>query len=221
MVKFAYSSFLGVLHSVDELLLAEDIDVQVVCALVEVAVHDLHQILNALALAVAQSVGVDGLGVGDAVQSPVVGQLGHGVQRGQQAVLLCAVAGVGTGCERGEGGTAIGQSAGVLAVDHVGGDGQDGGGSLGVAVGVALLDHLKEGAQQPDTDLVGTVIVVAVLREVALDLEAGGKTHLVAHDLDLGVLDGAQESMTWEKPAIPVAKVRRTSVSMRAISASS
>ena len=50
---------LGVLHSVDELLLAEDIDVQVVCALVEVAVHDLHQILNALALAVAQSVGVD------------------------------------------------------------------------------------------------------------------------------------------------------------------
>ena len=187
MVKFAYSSLLGVLHSVDELLLAEDVDVQVVCALVEVAVHDLHQILNALALAVAQSIGVDGLGVGDAVQSPVVGQLGHGVQRGQQAVLLCAVAGVGTGCERGEGRTAIGQSAGVLAVDHVGGDGQDGGGSLGVAVGVALLDHLKEGAQQPDADLVGTVVVVAVLREVALDLEAGGKTHLVAHGLDLGV----------------------------------
>ena len=57
---------------------------------------------------------------------------------------------------------------------------------------MALLDHLKEGAQQPDADLVGAVIVVAVLREVALDLEAGGKTHLVAHDLDLGVLDGAQ-----------------------------
>ena len=57
---------------------------------------------------------------------------------------------------------------------------------------MALLDHLKEGAQQPDADLVGTVVVVAVLREVALDLEAGGKTHLVAHDLDLGVLDGAQ-----------------------------
>ena len=30
-----------------------------------------------------------------------------------------------------------------------------------------------------------------------------------------------RESMTWEKPAMPVAKVRRTSVSMRAISASS
>ena len=57
---------------------------------------------------------------------------------------------------------------------------------------MALLDHLKEGAQQPDADLVGAVIVVAILREVALDLEAGGKTHLVAHDLDLGVLDGAQ-----------------------------
>ena len=41
-------------NTVDELLLAEDIDVQVVRALVEVAVHDLHQILNALALAMAQ-----------------------------------------------------------------------------------------------------------------------------------------------------------------------
>ena len=30
-----------------------------------------------------------------------------------------------------------------------------------------------------------------------------------------------RESTTWEKPAIPVAKVRRTSVSMRAISAAS
>ena len=100
---------LGVLHGVQQLLLAKDIHVQVVCALIEVAIQYLHQILHALVLAVTQCLGVDGLGVGDAVQCPVVGQLGHGVQRGQQAVLLRAVAGVGAGCKRGEGGAAIRQ----------------------------------------------------------------------------------------------------------------
>ena len=79
---------LRVLHGVDQLFSAKDVDVQVVGALVKVAVHNLDQVLNALALAVAQSVGVDGLGVGDAVQCPVVGQLGNAVQAGQQAVLL-------------------------------------------------------------------------------------------------------------------------------------
>ena len=122
----------------------------------------------------------------------MVGQLCHRVQGSQQAVLLCAVAGVCTGSKRGECGTAIGQSAGVLAVHHVGGDGQDRGGSLRVAVGVALLDHLQEGAQQPHADLVGAVIIVAVLGEVALGLKAGGKAALVTHYLHLGVLDGAQ-----------------------------
>ncbi len=57
---------------------------------------------------------------------------------------------------------------------------------------MALLDHLEEGAQQPDADLVGAVVVVAVLREVALHLKAGGKTGLVAHHLDFSVLDGTQ-----------------------------
>ena len=57
---------------------------------------------------------------------------------------------------------------------------------------MALLDHLQEGAQQPHADLIGTVVIVAVLGEVALHLIAGGQAGLVAHDLDLGVLDGAQ-----------------------------
>ena len=106
----------GVLHGIQQLLLAEHVHVQVVCTLIEVAVHHLHQVLLALLLAVAQSLGVDGLGVGDAVQGPVVGQLGNRVQRSQQAVLLRTVAGVCTGCKGGKGGTTIGQSTGVLAV---------------------------------------------------------------------------------------------------------
>ena len=44
------------------------------------------RLFDALALAVAQGIGVDGLGVGDAVQCPVIGQLGNGVQGSQQTV---------------------------------------------------------------------------------------------------------------------------------------
>src|SRR5699024_6979403 len=149
-------------------------------------------LLHPLALAVAQGVGVDGLGVGDAVQRPVIGQLGHRVQRGQQAVLLSAVAGVGAGGKGSVGLAPVGQGAGVLAIHHVGGDGQDGGGGLRVAVGVALLDHLQEGAQQPHADVIGAVVVVAVLGEVAFDGKIHGQAAVVPDGLDLGVLDGAE-----------------------------
>ena len=63
---------------------------------------------------------------------------------------------------------------------------------LGVAVGVAALDLLQEAAQQLDGDVIGAVIIVAVLREVALDLVIGDEALLVADALDLGVLDGGQ-----------------------------
>ena len=41
-------------------------------------------------------------------------------------------------------------------------------------------------------DLIDTVVVVAVLGEVALDLVIGNKAGLIANDLDLGVLDGGK-----------------------------
>ena len=57
---------------------------------------------------------------------------------------------------------------------------------------MALLDHLKEGLEQPHADLIGAVVIVAVLGEIALGLKAGGKAVFIAHHLHLGVLDGAQ-----------------------------
>ncbi len=184
--------FFGVFHGVDEFLGAKDVDVEVVRALVKVAVHDLDEVLDPFLLAVAQRAGVDGLRVGDAVQRPVVGQLGERVERRQQAVGLGPVAGVGARGKRRVGFAAVGHGAGGLAVDDVGGDGQDRGRRLGVAVGVAALDLLKEAAQQGDGDVVGAVVVVAVFGEIALDLIVGDKALLVADALDLGVLDGRE-----------------------------
>ncbi len=82
---------LRVLHGILEFLYTEDVDVEVVCALVEIAVHDADEGLGTLFVVVPQRIRVDGLRVGDAVQRILVGQLCHGVERGQQAVLLCPV----------------------------------------------------------------------------------------------------------------------------------
>ena len=93
----------GVFHGVDQLFLAKNVNVQMVCALVEISVEYLCKVAGSFVLVCAQRVGVYGLGVGNAVQGVLVGQLGNGVQRGDEAGLLRTVAGVGTGGQRGPG----------------------------------------------------------------------------------------------------------------------
>gem|GEM_PF-6288936 len=85
----------GVLHRVDELLCTEDIDVEMVSALSEVAVHHVDEIVRAFVKRVAERIGADRLGVGNAVKRILVGELRHGIERGEQTALLSAVAWVG------------------------------------------------------------------------------------------------------------------------------
>ena len=56
---------------------------------------------------------------------------------------------------------------------------------------MVLLHHSEECLEQPYSYFVSTFIVVAVAREVALGLELEWETSLVADDVDLSVLDGA------------------------------
>ena len=83
------------LHRVDELLCTEDIDVEMVSALSEVAVHHVDEIVRAFVKRVAERIGADRLGVGNAVKRILVGELRHGIERGEQTALLSAVAWVG------------------------------------------------------------------------------------------------------------------------------
>ena len=55
---------------------------------------------------------------------------------------------------------------------------------------MVLADHVHEGLQQPDCNLVSTLVVVAIAGEVALGLVADGESVLVALDLDRSILDG-------------------------------
>ena len=78
-------------HAVDQLLGAEYVDVEVVCTLREVSVHDVDQLLSALLVIVAESVRAHGLGVGDAVERELVRNLRNAVEGGKKSALLCTV----------------------------------------------------------------------------------------------------------------------------------
>ena len=83
---------LGVLHSVDELLLTEYVYVEVVCTLIKVTVKYVNQVGYALFLVVTECVGVDGLGVRNTIECPLVRKLSNRVEGSKQTVLLCTVA---------------------------------------------------------------------------------------------------------------------------------
>ena len=87
---------LGMLHGITQLLDAKDIHVEVVGSLGEVAVHHANQGVGTLLVIVAEGIGTDGLCVGDAVKSILIGKLGHRVEGSQESILLGSVGGVGT-----------------------------------------------------------------------------------------------------------------------------
>ena len=118
--------FLGVFHAVAQLVHAENVDVEVVSALIEVAVEDVPEVIDALLKAVSEGVGADGLGVRDTVERVGIGQLSNGIQRGEQTVLLGSVGRVRARCKGCAGFSAVGGGSGSLAVNHIRGDGEDG-----------------------------------------------------------------------------------------------
>ncbi len=183
---------LGVVHRIDELLGSEDVDVEMVRALIEVSVEDLGEVVLLLLLTVAKSIGSDGLGVGDAVEGIFVRELGDGVERSKQAVLLSPIGGVGARRERLTGFAAIGEGPSGFAVNDVGSDGEDRGGRLGIAIGVMLGDLAHEGFEHVDGDLIGPVVIIAITGEVTFDFEVGGDALLVADGFDFGVFDGGE-----------------------------
>ena len=56
------------LHSIDQLLYAEYVYVQVMCTLVKVSVKNIYQIVYTFRFIMSQSTRVDGLCIGDTIQ---------------------------------------------------------------------------------------------------------------------------------------------------------
>ena len=86
--------FLRMLHSVDELLGTEYVYVQMMSTLIEVAVQNVSQVESTLFVIMAQCARVDGLGIGNTVQSQLIRQFCNRVQGSQKTVFLCSVRGL-------------------------------------------------------------------------------------------------------------------------------
>ena len=177
------------LHRVDELLCTEDIDVEMVSALSEVAVHHVDEIVRAFVKRVAERIGADRLGVGNAVKRILVGELCYGIERGEQTALLCAVAWVGAGRKRRAGFAAVGERSCSFAVHHVGRDRENRGRRFGMTVGRVAADAGEKLLEEPHCKLVRTIVVVAVTREVAFRFIVHHHTGLIADRFHAGVLD--------------------------------
>ena len=79
------------LHSINQLLGAKYVNVQMMRSLAEVSVQHAYQIVRALLIAVPKRARADSLRIGYPVQGKFVRKLRHRVQGRQQPVLLRAV----------------------------------------------------------------------------------------------------------------------------------
>lgn len=91
---------LRMLHCVDQLLTSKDIDIQMMCALIKVAVQYAYQIVLALFLIMSKCARINRLCVGNSIQSILIRQLCDRIQGCQQTVLLCTVARICTRSQR-------------------------------------------------------------------------------------------------------------------------
>ena len=160
-----------------------------VSTLVKVAVHNSNKVVNSFSLIISESLGVHRLSIGDTVKSPNVRDLSCGVKRRNETVLLCAVAGVSTGSEGSAGFTSVRKCTCSSAVNNVGCNSKDRCCRLGISVSVSSLDLVKEGLKEPYTDLVSSVIIVAVLGEVAFNDIVGSKVLCNVNNIAGLVLD--------------------------------
>ena len=167
-----------------------DVDIQVVRVLRKVAAHDRDQIVHAFLVGLAERARRDREGVGNAVAAVFIAELCDRVERGQRARLVAARHRVRARRERLALAAAVRRVAGLFAVHHVGGDGQDGQGVDCTAIQWVLFQRLIELLDLLAGDGVHAVVVVAELREVALDRKVHDDAVLrVADGAHLGVLD--------------------------------
>ena len=88
--------------------------------------------------------------------------------------------------------SSVGGGSRILAVHHVGGDGQNGSGGNAAAVGVVAPHIIHEGVHQLCGDGVYPVVVVAVFGEVSFHFIIHHDAVLIPHGFYLRVLDGGQ-----------------------------
>lgn len=82
---------------------------------------------------------------------------------------------------------------------------------------MVALDVGHEGMDDLAGNRIDAVVIIAVFREVALNFIINDNAAFIPDRLDLGIFDRCSESATTDRPAMPVANQRLTSLSCSAI----
>ena len=197
----------GVIHRVEQRFAVEDIDVDVVRALVrirgEVTVEQARKLGLALREILAQRAGHHRERVGDSVERIVVRQLRDGHHGRHGALPVAPVHRVRTGSERRARAAAVRRVSGLLPVDHVGRDREHGLRRKRTAIRRTLADLFHEAGNERDGDVVHARIVVPVAGKFALGLEINDEPVRIADRLHLRVLDCGKRVRRDGKPRDP------------------
>ena len=116
---------LWMIHGVQQRLTVHHIDVHVVAMFFCIGVQQRHKISDAVLLLLAEGLRHNGEGIGDAVFCILKRNLCYRGERCQRAVGIPAMHGIGAGCQRYTALSAVRSRTGRLAIDHIGGDGQN------------------------------------------------------------------------------------------------
>ena len=160
--------------------------------LCEVTVESINEVLNSFSFIVAESVRVDCLCIWNTVESPFIRDLSNWVEWWKETVLFCTVAWWCTWSEWFACLTSVRKSTCSLTVNNVWCDCKDRCCWFRISVCVSLLDHCDECLEEVNTDLVSSVVIVTILREVAFDIEVNNDAVFVTDCLNLSILD------SWE-----------------------
>ena len=191
---------LRVIHSVYQSFPVHYVYVHMVPVLPGIAVQQGYQVVLLVLLIFAQCIRDNGEGIGNAVLCVGVGNLGHGQHGGNAAVGIPAVHGICTGGKGLPRLSAVRGGAGFLAVNHVGGNGEDGHGGDGIPVGSPAGQALHKAIHHHGGQLVHSRIIVAELGVIPLNGKVRGDALFVPDGSYLGILDGGQAVHHHGKP---------------------
>ena len=172
--------FLGVHHGVFQHFAVEDVHVEVVCSLGEVAVNHGDEVLHAFFVGGSEALRHDAEGVGDAVLGVAVAEFCHRGERSDCTALVSSVHRVCAGSEGNAAFASVGCCAGFLSIHHVGSDGQQRESRTCVLIDGEFLEFFGEEVNEVHAEVVHTVVVVAEAGELALDVEGFGESDVVA-----------------------------------------
>ena len=181
------------LHGIVEEVAVEDIDIEVLTTIgSKVAVHEIDEVGHLIFVALTEGGGSNRPSVGNTVVRVVERQFGHRSERSNGAARVASVHGVGTGSKGRTRAAAARRVAGVLAIHHVGRDGEERLGGNGVAVSLVLTHVLHKLLRNHHCDGIGLVVVVAEGHIFAFLHEVGSETVFITDDAHLTKLDGSE-----------------------------